>query len=209
MKVLAINGSPHKEGNTYHALRMVLEELEKEGIETEILTIGNTAVRSCIACNACRTKKGLCSAFKDDGVNEAVEKARQADGILLGSPVHYSGITGAMKCFCDRLFYVASATDDILRHKVGAAVIAVRRAGGASALDTLYKYLEYPEMLIATSSYWSIAYGLAPGEVEQDEEGSDVLHILGRNMAWLLKMREQGLAYEPAFQEKRRMNFIR
>lgn len=209
MKVIAINGSPHKEGNTYHAIRMVFEELEKEGIETEIITIGNKAVRSCIACNRCRTEKGLCSAFKDDGVNEALEKAKAADGLLLASPVHYCGVTGAMKCFCDRMFYVASATDDILRHKVGAAVTAVRRAGGITTLDILYKYLQYPEMMIATSTYWPVVYGASPGEARQDEEGADVLQILGKNMAWLLKMRAEGLAYEPAFQEKRRMNFIR
>ena len=209
MKVIAINGSPRPKGNTYHSIRMVLEELEKKGVETEIIQVGNKPIRSCIACNKCRTENGQCAAFRDDGVNEALEKARAADGLLLASPVYYSGITGAMKCFCDRLFYVASGTEDILRHKVGAAVAVARRAGGIAALDTLYKYLQYPEMMIATSSYWTNVYGLQPGDVEQDEEGKDVLHILGRNMAWMLKMREQGLAYEPAFQEKGRTSFIR
>ena len=209
MKVIAINGSPHKEGNTYHAIRMVLEELEKEGIETEIITIGNKPIRSCIGCNRCFKEKGRCHAFPDDGLNEAIEKIYQADGLLLGSPVHYCGISGAMKCFCDRLFYVASATDDMLRHKVGAAVTAVRRAGGVPALDILFKYLQYPEMMIATSTYWPVVYGTLPGEAEQDDEGVDVLHTLGKNMAWMLKMRAEGVAYEPEYQKKRRMNFIR
>ena len=209
MKVIAINGSPHREGNTYHAIRMVFDELEKEGIETEIIRIGHLPVRSCIACNKCRTDAGRCHAFPDDGVNETLEKLKDADGILLGSPVHYCGITGAMKCFCDRLFYVASGTEDILRHKVGAAVTAVRRAGGITALDTLHKYLQYREMLIASSTYWTTIYGLAPGDAQRDEEGTDVLQILGKNMAWMVKMNNASEVQEPAFQEKRRMDFIR
>lgn len=209
MRVIAINGSPKPKGNTYHVIRMVFAELEKEGIETEIIQIGNKAIRSCIACNKCRETPGLCHAFRDDGVNEALDKMREADGILLASPVHYAGITGAMKCFCDRFFYVASSTQDILRHKVGATVTAVRRAGGINALDIMYKYLEYAELIIATSSYWTVAYGLAPGETEQDEEGKSVMQILGRNMAWMLKTREKGLADAPEFVAKARTNFIR
>lgn len=209
MKVIAINGSPRKSGNTAHAIQMVFAELEKEGIETEVIQVGNKAIRSCIACGKCREETGMCHAFKDDGVNEAIEKLKEADGIILGSPVHFSGISGAMKCFCDRLFYVSSSTDDILHHKVGAALTAVRRSGGIPALDTLYKYLTYEEMMIATSNYWGVIYGLAPGEVEQDEEGNQIMTMLGKNMAWQLKMREQGKDLAPAKAEKVRMNFIR
>ena len=209
MKVIAINGSPRKNGNTNHAINMVFQELEKEGIETEIVHIGNKSIRGCIACGKCREIPGMCHAFKDDGVNETIEKLKEADGIILGSPVHYSGISGVMKCFCDRLFYVAASTDDILHHKVGAAVVAVRRSGGIPALDSLYKYLTYEEMMIATSNYWGVIHGLLPGEVEQDEEGKQIMSMLGKNMVWQLKMREAGKEYAPSKAEKVRMNFIR
>ena len=209
MKVIAINGSPHKTGNTYHAISMVIEELEKEGIETEIIHIGNKPIRSCIGCGKCREETGLCHAFKDDGVNEAIEKIREADGLILGSPVHFAGISGVMKCFCDRLFYVGASTDDILFHKVGAAVVAVRRSGGIPAWDTLQKYLQYPQMIIATSNYWGVIHGLTPGEALQDEEGNQIMHEMGKDMVWKLKMREQGLEYAPEQAAKVRMNFIR
>ena len=209
MKVIAINGSPHKQGNTYHAISMVFEELEKEGIETEIIDIGNKPIRSCIGCGKCRENTGLCHAFKDDGVNEAIEKIKEADGIILGSPVHFAGISGAMKCFCDRLFYIAASTDDILFHKVGAAVVAVRRSGGIPAWDTLHKYLQYLQMITATTNYWGVIHGLTPGEVLQDEEGCQIMHEIGKDMVWKLKMREQGLSYAPPQAEKVRTNFIR
>ena len=209
MKVIAINGSPRKSGNTHHAIEMVFEELRKEGIETEEIVIGNKPVRSCIACGKCREVPGMCHAFKDDGVNEAIEKIKEADGIILGSPIHYSGISGAMKCFCDRLFYASNGTPEVLHHKVGAALTAVRRSGGIQGLDTLYKYLTYEEMMIATANYWTVIYGMLPGESEQDEEGKHVMATLGKNMAWQLKMREQGKDMAPPKGEKPRMNFIR
>lgn len=209
MKVIAINGSPRKNGNTHHAIEMVFEQLRKEGIETEEIQIGNKAIRSCIACGKCREIPGMCHAFKDDGVNEAIEKMKEADGIILGSPVHYSGISGAMKCFCDRFFYASNGAPEVLHHKVGAALTAVRRSGGIPAMDTLYKYLTYEEMMIATSNYWTVIYGLLPGETEQDLEGKDIMAQLGRNMVWQLKMREQGLKDAPPKIEKTRMNFIR
>ena len=209
MKVIAINGSPRKNGNTAQAIQMVFDELEKEGIETEIIHIGNKQIRGCIACGKCREVTGMCHAFKDDGVNEVIEKCKEADGIILGSPVHFSGISGVMKCFCDRLFYVSSSTKDILHHKVGAAVVAVRRAGGIPAIDTLYKYLTYEEMMIATSNYWGVIYGLVPGEVESDEEGKQIMRVLGKNMVWQLKMREAGKDIAPEKETKIRMNFVR
>lgn len=208
MKVIAINGSPHAKGNTYHAIQMVFEELEKEGVETEIIHIGNKPIRSCIACGKCSEDLGRC-VLGDDGLNDAIEKIREADGIILGSPVHYAGITGAMKCFCDRLFFIASSVDDILTHKVGAAVVAVRRSGGSAAWEILQKYIQYAEMMIATSDYWTVIHGMTPGEVEQDEEGVHIMHTLGKNMLWQLKMREQGISYAPPKTEKPRTNFIR
>ena len=209
MKVIAINGSPHKKGNTYHALCMVIEELEKAGIETEIIDIGNKPIRGCIGCGKCREEVGMCHAFKDDGVNEAIEKIREADGIILGSPVHFAGISGVMKTFCDRLFYIAASTDDILYHKVGAAVVAVRRSGGIAAWDTLQKYLQYLQMLIATTNYWGVIHGLTPGEVLQDEEGMQIMHEMGKDMVWKLKQREASLDTAPPQAEKVRTNFIR
>lgn len=209
MKVIAINGSPHKNGNTYHAIQMVFEELEKEGVETEIIHIGNQAVRSCIGCGKCREVTGMCHAFKDDGVNEAIEKIKEADGIILGSPVHFANISGAMKCFCDRLFYIAASTDDILYHKVGAAVVAVRRSGGIPAWDTLQKYLQYLQMMIATTNYWGVIHGLTPGEALQDEEGKQIMREMGKDMVWKLKMRAKSLEEAPPQAEKVRTNFIR
>ncbi len=209
MKVIAINGSPRKNGNTYCAISMVIEELEKEGIETEIIDIGNKPIRSCIGCGRCRQETGRCHAFPDDGVNEVIEKLREADGIILGSPVHFAGISGAMKCFCDRLFYVAASTDDILYHKVGAAVVAVRRSGGIPTWDALQRYLQYLQMLIATSNYWGVIHGLMPGEALQDEEGEQIMHEMGKDMVWKLKMREQSLSTAPPQVSKVRTNFIR
>ena len=210
MKVVAINGSPHAEGNTYHALRLVLTELENQGIETEMIHIGVKPLHSCMACGACyKRKDGTCALGDADGMNEWVEKIKKADGILLGSPVHFSGISGAMKCFCDRLAYAAGACDQVLYHKVGAAVVAVRRSGGTAAMDALMKYLTYHEMLIPGSNYWNVIHGRTPGEVHQDDEGVQIMQVLGRNMAWMLKMREKGLEEAPERVRKTMTHFIR
>ena len=209
MKVIGINGSPHAEGNTYQAMRMVFEELEKEGIETEIVNIGAGPYRGCCGCGACRKNgNGHCVFGEDDGVNAIVDKIKEADGILLGSPVHYGNISGAMKCVCDRIFYAANGTD-IFLHKVAAGLAAVRRSGGIPAVDTLHKYLSYSQMMVATSNYWPVIHGRLPGEVHQDEEGCVIMHTLGKNMAWLLKMREAGLPDAPEDVVKPLTNFIR
>ena len=209
MKVLAINGSPHAEGNTYHALRLVADELEKEGIEVEFLQIGNKAVRGCLGCGQCAKRRDGTCALGADGMDEWVAKVREADGLLLGSPVHFAGMSGAMKCFMDRLTYICGNNGGLLRHKVGACVTAVRRAGGIQAVDDMMHYLTYSEMLIPTSNYWNVIYGRKPGEVLQDTEGVQIMRILGRNMAWLLKMRQTGLAYAPEAEAKAYMHFIR
>ena len=209
MKVIGINGSPHAEGNTYQAMRMVFEELEKEGIETEIMQVGAGPYRGCCGCGACRRNgDGRCVFGDEDGINEMIAKIEEADGIVLGSPVHYGNISGAMKCVCDRIFYTANDTDRF-RHKVAAALAAVRRSGGITAVDTLYKYLTYSQMMVATGNYWPVIHGRLPGEVHQDIEGCEVMHMLGKNMAWMLKMREAGLADAPADQKRTLTNFIR
>jgi multimeric flavodoxin WrbA len=191
MKVIAINGSPRKEGNTWHALQMVGSVLKKNGIEFEIIHIGNTAVRGCMACGSCGRNKDERCAITTDPLNEWVQSLKSADGIILASPVYYSGIPGTMKCFLDRAFYVSGSNGGMFRHKVGAALVAVRRTGGSSTLDGLNHYLTYSEMIVATANYWNVIHGRIPGEVEKDEEGKQIMEVLGSKMAWLLKMREQ------------------
>jgi multimeric flavodoxin WrbA len=191
MKVIAINGSPHKEGNTWHALKMVGSVLENKGIEFEIIHIGNTAVRGCMACGACgRNKDEKCS-ITTDPLNDWLQSMKTADGIILASPVYYSGIAGTMKCFLDRAFYVSGSNGGMFRHKVGAALVAVRRTGGSSTLDGLNHYLTYSEMIVATANYWNVIHGRTPGEVEKDDEGRQIMEVLGAKIAWLLEMRQQ------------------
>ncbi|WP_010233531.1 flavodoxin family protein [Clostridium arbusti] len=211
MKVVAFNGSPNKEGNTYHAIKILAGELEKEGIETEIVHVGNKVVRGCIACNNCVKNKNERCIISTDPVNEWIQKMKEADGIILGSPVHYSAIAGTMKSFLDRAFYVTSVNDGMLRHKVGASVVAVRRAGGIPTFNQLNNYINYSEMLMPTSNYWNVINGTAPGEAMQDEEGVQIMSVLGKNMAWLMNLVEngKGKVKEPEREEKVFMNFIR
>jgi len=210
MKVLAFNGSPNKEGNTWHALNMVIAELEKENIETEIVHVGNKTIRGCSACGQCVKNKNEQCAQSGDEVNEWIQKMKQADGILFGSPVHYAAMAGTMKSFMDRAFYVASVNNGLLRHKVGAAVVAVRRSGGLPTFDQLNNFINYSEMLIPTSNYWNVIHGARAGEVIQDDEGVQIMRVLGKNMAWLMKLIEngKGTVAEPERESKIYMNFI-
>lgn len=210
MKIVAFNGSPKKEGNTYHAIKMVAEELEKEGLEVEVIHVGNKAIRGCLACNGCvRNQNEKC--VIDDEVNGWIQKMKEADGIIFGSPVHYASVGATMKSFLDRAIYVTSVNKSMLRHKVGAAVVAVRRSGGVPTFDMLNKYINYCEMLMPTSNYWNVIHGTAPGEVEGDEEGKQIMRVLGKNMAWLMKLVEfgKGKIDEPEKEEKVFTNFIR
>jgi multimeric flavodoxin WrbA len=192
MKVVAFNGSPNREGNTYQALRMVAAELENEGIEVEIVQVGNKAIRGCTACYQCAKNKNEKCVLPGDDVNEWVQKMKEADGIILGSPVHYAAVGGTMKSFLDRAFFVTGVNDSMLRHKVGASVVAVRRSGGLPTFDQLNNFLNYAEMLIPTSNYWNVIHGRAPGEVTQDIEGVQIMRVLGKNMAWLMKLVQHG-----------------
>jgi multimeric flavodoxin WrbA len=211
MKVVAFNGSPKKEGNTYHALKMVASELEKEGIETEIIQVGNKAIRGCAACGQCVKNRDERCVLPGDEVNEWIGKMRDADGLLFGSPVHYAAMGGALKSFMDRAFYVTSVNNGMLRHKVGAAVVAVRRSGGLTAFDQLNNFLCYSEMLLPTSNYWNVIHGTAPGEVTQDEEGVQIMRVLGKNMAWLMRLVEhgKGAVTPPERETKIFTNFVR
>lgn len=211
MKVVAFNGSPKEKGNTYHAIQIVTGELAKEGIETEIIHVGNKSIRGCVACGQCAKNQNEQCVQPGDEVNAWIQKIKEADGILIGSPVHYSAMAATMKAFLDRAFYVASVNGWLFRHKVGASVVAVRRSGGLPTFDQLNNYLNYSEMLIPTSNYWNVIHGTRPGEVLQDEEGVQIMRILGKNMAWLLKLVEngKGKVAEPEREGKVLTNFIR
>lgn len=210
MKVVAFNGSPKKEGNTYQAINIVASELEKEGIEVEIVHVGNKVIRGCLACNACaKNKDGKCI-VENDEVNLWIQKMNEADGIILGSPVHYSAIAGTMKSFLDRAFYVASGMG-MLRHKVGASVVAVRRSGGTTTFNQLNNFINYAEMLMPSTNYWNVIHGTTPGEVLQDQEGVQIMRVLGKNMAWLMKSIEKSKddLEKPSKENKIYTNFVR
>ena len=189
MKVIAINGSPHKNGNTTLALKTMTDELEKQGIETETIQIGNLSLRGCIACGHCSKSEGNRCVFADDGLNEIAQKMRNADGFILGCPTYYAGIPGTMKSFLDRVFYTSSR---YFRGKVATSAAVVRRAGGVDVVHQLNNYLNLAQTVIPPSQYWTIAYGRTPGEVEGDGEGMQTLRKNARSMAWLLKLIEHG-----------------
>jgi len=186
MKVIAINGSPRKSGNTTFAMQAVIRELENEGIEVETVRIGHKQIRGCLACGKCAEAQNL-QCVTDDVLNEVIPKIIKADGFLIGSPVYWSGINGTMKSFLDRLFYVSNANGGFFRHKVGASVVAVRRSGGIQAVDQLNKYLQHGEMIMPASNYWGVIHGRIENEAVQDKEGTQIMRILGKNMAWLIK----------------------
>lgn len=209
MKAVAINGSPHKDGNTAFALQQIGNSLKEEGIDFEIAHIGHKAVHGCIDCANCiRNANGKCASFDDD-VNEVLPLMYDADALLIGSPVYYSGVAGTMKCFLDRAFFVASVNKGRFRHKVGASVAAVRRSGGMTTFDTLNHYFLISEMIIAGSSYWNVIHGRKAGEAAQDHEGVQTMKTLGKNIAWILKMKGAANQSEPQAEPKIYTNFIR
>jgi multimeric flavodoxin WrbA len=187
LKVLALNGSARKGGNTSILLHTVLNELEGEGIETEFVDLAGLEIRPCLACNNCSAKKNRLCSQTTDAANQLIAKIDQADGILLGSPTYFADITAPLKALMDRACYVSLANGQIFRRKVGAGVIAVRRAGAMHAFDTLNHYFLISEMVIPGSTYWNIGVGREKGAVEEDEEGLRIMRNLGKNMAWLLK----------------------
>jgi len=210
MNVLAFNGSPNKEGNTYHAIKIVASELEKKAIETEIVHVGNKSIRGCTACNQCVKNMNEKCVLPGDEVNEWIQKMKAADGIIFGSPVHYAALGATMKSFLDRAFYVTSVNGGMLRHEVAASVVAGRRSGGVPTFYQLNNYITYSEMLMPTSNYWNVIHGTRPGEAMQDQEGVQIMRVLGKNMAWLMKLVENGKATvaEPEREDKIFMNFI-
>lgn len=211
MKVIGFNGSPRKKGNTACSLNIVFEQLENEGIETELIQVGKEKIQGCKACYGCVKKRNEQCVIEDDPVNEWIQKIKAADGILLGSPVHFSGVAGTMKSFLDRAFFVSSSNGGLYRHKVGASVAAVRRSGGLPTMNSLNHYILYSEMIMPSSNYWNVAHGTNPGEMEQDAEGGQILEVLGRNMAWIMKVMAHGKDQIPAPEPviKKLTNFIR
>jgi len=181
MKVLIINGSPHKNGCTATALKEVEKVLNEEGIETQTLDIGNSDIRGCVACNYCKENH---KCVFDDIVNEAAILFSESDGILIGSPVYYSGMNGTLKSFLDRLF---NSTYIKKTMKVGAAIASSRRVGSTNVIDEIYKYFGISNMPIVTSSYWNEVHGFASEDVLKDKEGLQTMRNLGRNMAFLIK----------------------
>ena len=186
-KVVAFNGSARKGGNTAILLGYVLKELEKEGIETELIELSGARIHGCLACRKCSMNKDRRCAQKGDVGNALIEKMEQADGILLGSPTYVADISPEIKALMDRACLVGRANGGLFRRKVGAAVVAVRRAGAIHAFDALNHFFLISEMIIPGSSYWNIGIGREIGDVERDEEGMQTMKTLGQNMAWLLK----------------------
>ena len=207
MKVLLINGSPHEKGCTFTALTEVEKELKNAGIETEIIQIGKKPIRGCTACGHCKKNPGRC-VFSDDPVNEILEKAETADGFVFGSPVYYASCNGAMIALMDRMFYAGNH----FRLKPAACVVSARRAGTTAALDQLSKYPLISGMPLVASQYWNMVHGNNPEEAVQDLEGMQIMRVLGKNMAWLLKCIQAGRndgVPEPEREKRVWTNFIR
>ena len=218
MKVIAINGSPRADGNTALALKEMAREFAAAGeaagipggIEMEILHIGGRLIRGCQACGACGRGKNERCIIGDDPVNEAIQKMKAADAIILGSPVHFAGIGGTMKSFCDRVFYVAGANGGLFAGKVGASIVAVRRSGGSAAWQGLNYYLTIANMAIAGASYWSVVHGALPGEAAEDAEGMQTVRNAAKNIAWMLAQKASAPDVPaPEYDRGARTNFIR
>ena len=188
MKVVAINGSGRKDGNTYLLLKIVLEELQAEGIETELIQLAEgKPLQGCVACLKCMERKNMKCAIESDPLNEYFARISSADGLILGSPVYFSDVTAGMRAFIERCGLVSRANGNVLKRKAGAGVLAVRRAGSNFALASLNYLFLITEMIIPGSSYWNVGMGRMPGEVLNDEEGIATMKTLGQNMSWLLK----------------------
>ena len=187
MKVVAVNGSARKDGNTALLLRAVLAELEREGIDTELLQLSGKNIAPCKACFKCMDNKDQRCGVKSDDANAVIEKLAAADGMLLGSPVYFADLSGGLKCLIERAGMTAKANGDMFARKAGAAVVAVRRAGSVHAFDSINHFFLIGQMIVPGSSYWNMGFGRESGEVSKDEEGMLIMRNLGRNMAWLLQ----------------------
>jgi multimeric flavodoxin WrbA len=208
MKVIAINGSPRKDGNTAAALKVMSDELEKAGVSVEIIHVGGAQIHGCKACASCRTDENHLCIIKDDLVNETALKMREADGFILASPTYYAGISGTMKCFLDRVFFSNSR---YFKYKVATTAAVVRRAGGVDVTHQLNNFLALAETITPPSQYWMVGYGHAKEEILKDDEGVQTLRKNARAMGWLLKVVAAGKETVPLPEEEQRVmtNFIR
>ncbi len=187
MKVIAFNGSPRMLGNTHTALEFVLDELNKEGIETENIMMGIEAIDPCNVCQTCtQNVDGRCL-IETDSINEWFEKAKEADGIIIGSPVYFGGMTAQTKAFVDRMGKMAKANGDAFKRKLGAAVTVHRRAGALNAFNEINLFFLIGQMIVVGSNYWNVAVGMERGDVSEDQEAERTMRTLGQNMAWVLK----------------------
>ena len=187
MRVVGLNGSARKDGNTAMLIHAVFEELKKEGIETEMIQMAGKKIQGCLACYKCfKNKNRRCSVDRDI-LNGIIAKMENADGILLGSPTYFSDVSSGMRAFIERCGFVGRANQYMFKGKVGASVVAVRRAGAVQAFTSMNLVLHYMQMVMPGASYWSLAVGRDPGDVLKDDEGMQTMRDLGRNMAWLLK----------------------
>jgi len=208
MKIVAINGSPRKNGNLAQLLEVVRREVEAAGVEFEVLQPGAN-VRPCMACYNCLDTGSLRCVMKDDGVNDIIAACCEADGILLASPVYHAGIAGNMKCVLDRMMLAAGCGVNQFHHKVGGALCTLRRTGGSTTYHQLLAAMDCMEMVLVTSDYWGAAHGADPGEVMGDTEGLDVAAQLGRNMAWMVKVLAESKVPVPERGHRTMTNFIR
>lgn len=187
MKIVGFNGSARKDGNTAILIRYAFEALEKEGFETELVQFQGKKIRGCIACFKCFENKDQRCAVKNDVLNDCIEKMGAADGIIIGSPTYFADVSTETKALIDRAGMVARANDHMFKRKIGAAIVAVRRAGSIHAFDSINHFFLIGQMIVPGSSYWNIGIGQNAGDVEKDEEGIGIMRDLGANMAWLIK----------------------
>ncbi len=187
MKVVAFSGSARKNGNTALLLNTALAEMEAEGIETELVQLAGKEIHGCYACYQCFKRKDSRCAVEKDCINECLDKMKEADAILLGSPTYFADVSAEMKALMDRCGMVSRANDDMFKRKLGAAVVAARRAGAMHVFDTMNHFFLIGQMIVVGSNYWNIGMGREKEEVAKDEEGMNTMKVLGRNMAWTLK----------------------
>lgn len=208
MKVLLINGSSNKNGCTFTALSEIAETLHNEGVETEIIQLGAAPIRDCVGCFACKKNGGKC-VFEENGVNEFIEKAKDADGFVFGSPVYYAHPSGRLLSFMDRAFFAGKKN---FEYKPAAAIVSARRAGTTASMDVIMKHFTISNMPVISSNYWNMVHGSKPDDVKQDEEGMQIMRNLGLNMSWMMKCIEAGKVSgieKPTAEEKIWTNFIR
>ncbi len=187
MKVVAFNGSPRIKGNTHQALEIVLQELRQEGIETELVEMGSEDIQPCQACGVCGSRRDETCNLETDKVNEWIQKIKEADGLIIGSPVYFGSLTAQTKAFIDRVGFVSRANGDMFKRKVGAGVVVNRRAGGLMTFSEINLFFLIGQMIVPGSNYWNLVMAQKPGETANDKEGVQTLKVLGQNMAWLIK----------------------